>query len=246
MIRSRRGLILIGVLVFIVGLVVMFPARVAVGLVPPSAIAVSGIKGTIWNGSATEASVTGIYLRDIKWRASPLQLIAGRLTYQIEATPASGFVETKLSVGLDKKLRFSEFTAALPLSLFSAAVGVPGLQGNASLNFERVELVDGLAVAADGVLQIANLTVPIIGRNSLGAYRADFRSQNNGVVASVEDTDAVVDLAGSLQIRTDRSFQFLAQVVVKPETPESLRQQLRYLPPPNERGQQEIRLEGIL
>ena len=246
MIRSKRGLILIGVLVFIVGLIVMFPARVAVGLIPPSAVAVSGIKGTIWRGSASEASVTGIYLRDIQWQASPLQLFAGRLTYQIEATPVSGFLETRLSIGLDRKLRLSDFTAALPLDLFAAAVGVPGLQGNASMNFERVELVDGLAIAADGVIQIANLTVPVIGRNSLGAYRADFRSQNNGVVASIEDTDAVVDLAGSLQIKMDRSFQFLAQVVVKPETPESIRQQLRFLPPPNDRGQQEIRLEGIL
>lgn len=246
MIRSKRGLITVGILVFVFGLVLTFPARVAVGLLPEAEVAISGIDGTIWRGSAKEASITGIYLRDIKWTSNPLRLFTGRLSYQVEATPTSGFVDTQVSIGFDRALHLSNFTAALPLDLFSAAVGVPGLQGNASLNFDRVELVDGLAVAADGVIQVANLIVPIIGRSSLGAYRADFRSQNNGVVASIEDTDAVVDLAGSLQIRTDRSFQFVAQVVMKPETPESVRQQLRFLPPPNERGQQELRLEGIL
>lgn len=246
MIRSKRGLIIVGGLVFVIGLIVMFPARVAIGLLPPSGVAISGIEGTIWRGSAREASVTDIYLRDIKWQSKPLALLTGQLTYHVEATPVSGFVDTQLSVGLDRKLHLSELTAALPLNLFSAAIGVPGLQGNASLNFERVELVDGLAIAADGVMQIANLIVPVVGRDSLGSYVAEFRSQNNGVVASIEDADAVIDLAGSLQIKTDRSFQFLAQVIVTAKTPEAIRQQLRFLPPPNERGQQELRLEGIL
>lgn len=246
MIRSKRGLIIVGVLIFVIGLIVTFPARVAVSLLPPSGIAISGIEGTIWRGSAREASVTGIYLRDIKWRSLPLALLTGRLAYRVEATPVSGFVDTRLSVGLDRRLHLSELTAAIPLDLFSNAIGVPGLQGNASLNFERVELVDGLAIAADGVMQVANLIVPVVGRDSLGSYIAEFRSQNNGIVASIEDSDAVIDLAGSLQIRTDRSFQFLAQVVVTAATPEGIRQQLRFLPPPNDRGQQELRLEGIL
>jgi general secretion pathway protein N len=246
LIRSKRGLIILGVLVFLTGLIVSFPARVAIGLLPPSGIAVSGIEGTIWRGKATEAAITSIYLRDIAWQARPLQLLTGRLAFQIEAVPVSGFLDTQLSVGLDKKIRLANLTAAVPLEMFSDAIGVQGLQGNVSLNFERVELLDGLTVVADGVAQVANLIVPVIGRNSLGAYKAEFRSQNNGVIASIEDSDAVVELAGSLQIRTDRSFQLLAQVIVKPETPESVRQQLRFLPPPNERGQQELRLEGIL
>ncbi len=246
MIRSKRGLIIVGVLVFVVGLVASFPARVAVGLLPESGVAISGIEGTIWRGRAREASVTGIYLRNITWQSMPWALLTGRLTYQIEATPVSGFVDTRLSVGMDGTIRLTELSAAIPLDLFSNAIGVAGLQGNASLNFERIELLDGLAVAADGIMQVANLLVPVVGRDSLGSYKVEFRSQNNGVVASIEDTDAVIDIAGSLQIKTDRSFQFLAQVIVKAETPEAIRQQLRLLPPPNDRGQQELRLEGIL
>ncbi len=244
MIRSKRGLIIIGVVVFVIGLVVTFPARVAIGLIPPVGVAISGIEGTVWRGSASEASITGIYLRDVKWQARPMQLFTGRLSYQVEATPVSGFVDTALSVGLDSKLQLTDLTAAVPLDLFAHAIGIDGLQGNASLNFSRVELVDGLAVVADGEMQAANIIVPPISRDSLGAYKAEFRSQNNGIVAALEDTDGVLDLAGSLQIGTDRSYKFLAYAKLTNKTPDSIRQQMLTLPTLNERGQYELRDEG--
>ena len=69
---------------------------------------------------------------------------------------------------------------------------------------------------------------------------------NDGIGASVEDTDGVVDIAGSLQINSDRSYRFIAQVVAKSEAPERLKTQMQYLPPANDRGQQELRIEGSL
>jgi len=246
LIRSTRGLITIGVLVLVLGLIIMFPARVAIGWFAPAEVAISGIQGSVWNGRANEAAFSGIYVSDVEWRLNALQLFTGKLSYSVEATPVSGFLESDVSVGFNGALTLSDLTAALPLDLFAGVSGVPGLQGNASLTFERVEFTDGLATAADGTVQIANLLIPIVGRDSLGGYKAEFFTQNNGISASIEDTDGVLDLAGSLQIRTDRSFEFIAQVIAKPETPQSIRNQLQFLPPANARGQQELRLEGIL
>ena len=130
--------------------------------------------------------------------------------------------------------------------LFAGVFGVKGLQGDATLAFERVEIVDGLAAVANGTIELSNLIVPDFGNLSLGAYTLEFFTQNNGIAASIEDKDGVVDLAGSLQIRRDRSFEFIGQVIVKPETPQALLQQLKGLPPADDRGQQELRLEGML
>lgn len=246
MIRSKRGLITTGVLTLVLSLIVLIPARVAVNWFAPSGVAIAGIQGSIWSGTASEASVSGVYLRDIQWRFYPLRLFTGDLSYAVSATPVSGFFESDISVGFSRDVSFSNLNASLPLELFAGAAGISGLQGIASLQFERVQIVDGLAVAADGAMRIANLIVPMVGRNSLGGYTAEFFTQNNGIAASIEDTDGVVDLAGSLQIRTDRSFEFIGQVITKPETPENVRRQLKFLPPANERGQQELRLEGIL
>ena len=80
--------------------------------------------------------------------------------------------------------------------------------------------------------------------NTLGAYRAEFYTQNNGILASIEDTDGVVDLAGSLQINQDKSYVFLGQLVAKTNTPDALLQRIRYLPEGDRPGQRELRLEG--
>lgn len=246
MIRSKRGLIAVGVLALVLGLIIMLPARLAVHWFVPSEVAISGIQGSAWSGSANEASVAGFYLRDVRWKFAPLRLFTGALSYRVSAAPVSGFVETNISVGFGGTVSLTGVSASLPLELFADVIGIRGLQGSGSFKFERVQIVDGLAVVADGTMQVANLVVPIVGRDSLGGYKAEFFTQNNGISASIEDTDGVIDLAGSLLVKTDRSYEFIAQIIAKPETPEGVRRQLRFLPPANNRGQQELRLEGIL
>ena len=245
MIRSTRGLITTGVLTLVLGLIVMFPARVAIGWFAPAAVTIGGIQGSVWYGSANEAAANGIYLRDIEWRLNTLRLFTGQLSYGIEATPVSGFLESDVSIGYSGALTVSDLSAAVPLDLLADATNVSGLQGNVSLTFERIEIVDGLATAADGTAQFADLMIPIFGRDSLGGYKAEFFTQNNGITASIEDTDGVLDMAGSLQLNADRSFEFIALVIAKPEAPQGIRQLLQTLPAANDRGQRELRYEGI-
>lgn len=224
----------------------MFPARVAIGWFAPAEVAIAGIQGSVWRGSANEAAANGIYVRDIQWRLNALRLFTGQLSYSVEATPASGFLESDISIDFSGALTLSNLTAALPLDLLADAINVSGLQGNVSLTFERVEIVEGLATAADGTAQIANLVIPIFGRDSLGGYKAEFFTQNNGITASIEDTDGVLDMAGSLQVSADRSFKFIALAIAKPEAPQGIRQLLQTIPLENDRGQRELRYEGIL
>lgn len=244
MIQSKRGLFLVAALTTIVALVVTFPARIAYHWASSPLLAMSGISGTVWSGKAREFSTNGVYLRHLEWRAQPLKLLTGKIAYSIAASPVSGFFESKIAIGLDGTTTLTDVSAALPLQMAERAVNVPGLRGEASLQFERIQLVEGRAAAMDGTVTIADLVVPIVHRGSLGGYKAEFFTQNNGIVASVEDTDGVVDLAGSLQIKPDATYSFIGQVLAKPTTPDAVREQMRFLGPANERGQQEIRLEG--
>jgi len=246
LIRSTGGLITVGILTLILGLIVKLPARLAVHWFAPPEAAISHIQGSAWSGSASEASISGVYLRDLQWEFSPFRLFTGVLSYHVSATPVSGFIESDMSVGLSGAVTLSDLRASLPLEMFAGVVGIRGLEGSGSFQFDRLEIINGMAVVADGTLQVADLVVPMVGRDSLGGYKVAFFTQNNGGSASIDDNDGVVDLAGSLQVNTDRSFEFIAQVIVLPQTPEGVRRQLQFLPPPDERGQQELRLEGVL
>lgn len=246
MIRSKRGLIFTGLATFVLGVIVLLPARVAYRWVAPPEVLVSGIDGTVWRGTAREVSVDGIYLKNLSWVAKPWHIVTGKLTFGVNATPISGFIESDVSTGFGGAVTFTSLSGSVPLQLISESATNYEVRGDASLKFERIKLIDGLPVAADGELQVANLFVALLGSEPLGGYKAEFFTQNNGVTASIEDTDGIIDLAGSLQINPDRSFLFQGQAAAKPETPASFRQMLTLASPANERGQHELRLEGTL
>jgi general secretion pathway protein N len=243
---SRKTLLLVGLLTFAAAFVVRFPARVAYNWFAPPALHVSGLQGSIWSGSATEVSAAGLYLRDLNWRLRPLGLLVGKLAASVEASPSSGFLEADVAAGLGGSISLSNVNGSLPLSDFSSIVRMPGLAGNASVQFEELRVREGLPVAAKGTLAVVNLVAPLVDPSSIGGYRAEFFTDDNGVNASIEDVNGVFDLAGSLTITADRNYQFLGKVAATDGTSEKLRRQLRFLGTPNERGQHDIRLEGQL
>jgi hypothetical protein len=235
-----------GLATFVVGVVVTFPARVAYRWFVPSDVQLAGIGGSVWSGTARELETGGIYLRDLEWRLRPLSILTGGLGLRVEASPASGFVETDLTLRPGGNIVFSDLRASLPLQMFAQILNMPGLSGNASLEFDLLRLDDGLPVDAAGTVSVAGVTAPLIDSAPIGAYRMEFVSNESGVVASIEDTAGVFDIAGSLTVRADRRYEFLGLVAANEQTSEKLRGQLRFLGTPNDRGQHEVRLEGVL
>ena len=152
MIRSKGLLIAVGVISLIVGLILNLPARVAIHWMAPSEIAIGGIEGTVWNGSARELLVRGIYLREVNWSLSTMQALVGKFTYDVEANPISGFFESELQIKSNGEIVMSELRATLPVSLLSSAIGINELQGQSNLIFDRLELVNGFPIVADGTV----------------------------------------------------------------------------------------------
>jgi len=243
---SVRRLVIAGLLTFLAGLVILFPARVAVNLADVPGVSIAGVEGTVWRGSARDVSAGGIYVRDLRWRLKPLSLLLGRLSAAIEASPAGGFVNANASVTAGGKVTVRDLRMSLPLRLLSPLTGIPGLGGTANGDIKQLVIEDGLPTAADGSIEVVNLLLPLVSREPIGGYRAEVFSSDGGIAGSVEDTDGVIDIAGSIELTDTRSYSFVGQVAAKPETPAKLREQMRFLGTPNERGQYELRLEGQL
>ncbi|MDX1515807.1 MAG: type II secretion system protein N [Woeseiaceae bacterium] len=242
----RKRIVVAGAAVALVGLVVLFPARVAYHWFTPPGVALSGIEGSVWRGRALHASMAGLYAGNLRWRIAPLSLLSGKLAYRIEAAPAGGFIDGSVGVGFGGDLHVSGLSASLPLAAVESFAGIRGIRGMANSRIERLRIADGTPVAADGSVEVADLAVPMIAPFSIGGYRAEFFTEEDGIVASVEDTDGIVDLAGRLLLSPDRSYQFLGQLAPKPDTPERIREQMKFLGTANARGQYELRLEGSL
>ena len=168
------------------------------------------------------------------------------MRYQIEGTPAAGFIDGQVSLNLKGAVTASDLRGSMSLRPFEQLFGIRGLNGTINWEFERLVIENGLPTGANGVFEVFNLIAPNIHRASIGGYRAEFFTQDTGVVASVEDTDGIIDVAGSLQLGPDGTYKFVAQLAPKNNTPANVRQQLQLLGSANERGQHELRLEGQL
>ncbi len=243
---NRKTLLFVGLLTFVAAFLFMFPARIAYNWLAPPTLQLAGLDGTIWSGSANEASISGLYFRDLKWRLRPLRVFTGKLAASIEASPSSGFLQADVAAGIGGDITLGDVNASLPLRDFAALARMPGLSGNASIQLVKLRIRDGLPVAAEGTVAVADLVAPMVDPSPIGSYRAEFFTDAGAVVASVEDVSGMFDLAGSLTISGDRNYQFLGKVAATDSTPEKLRRQLRFLGAPNDRGQHDIRLEGQL
>lgn len=241
---SLRRLIAVGVLVFVTGLVLLFPARVAYQWAAPPGVRLSGISGTVWSGSATEASVNGVYLRDLHWRVRLHRLLQARAAYAVDAVIPGGYIDTEVGVSVGGDVHIVDFRGSLSLASLQQVVGMPGIQGSVNAEISRLRISDGVPVAADGFLTLGELVLPRVMRSPLGSFRADVETQEDGIAASVQDTQAVIDLAGRALLTEGRNYEFLGRVAPTPQTPDKLRQQMKILGTPDANGQYELRLAG--
>jgi len=241
-----KRFVIAGTLVFLIVLVVSFPARVAYQWFAPPDLQLTGISGSIWNGSAAEGMAGGAYLRTIAWRLKPAALLTGKLAFETSASPASGTMNTDVAVGLDGSLVLSNLYGGVPLDLVHQALQQAGISGDLSLHFDELVLANGLPVVADGNVTISNFFARNLSAGVIGDYRAEFSTVDGRITGSVEDLAGVLDVAGIITINPDRTYSFIGEVAALPGAPPSIEDQLRFLGSANERGLRPFRFEGQL
>jgi len=243
---SARRLGLLAAAVFLVGIVCLFPARVAYHLFAPEQIKLRGLSGTVWSGSASEGEVNGIYLSDLRWSLTPGTLLRGALGVQLAVNPAGGYLDTHVAVRPGGTLVFSELQGGIAISALQAFAAAPGIAGDLQLALSSLRLEDGFPTEVDGLVDVRGFTARGLSTTPIGDFRVELGNDDEGIVGSLEDTRAMLDVAGSLRLANDRSYLMTGLVAATDETSAAITNQLQYLGPANERGQREFRFEGRL
>ena len=184
--KQYRWLILLGAVTFVVGVVMMFPARVAYGLFGPAGARLSGIAGTLWRGSVSEAEVSGIYISDLSWQFQPGALLRGELGFAVEANPAGGFATADVGVGFGE-INLRNLEGGLSIAAIQPVMSTPGIEGNARLDFPLVRLENGFPTAADGTVEVRGLVARGLSPTPIGDFRAVLASSDASISGSIED-----------------------------------------------------------
>jgi general secretion pathway protein N len=235
-----------GAATFIAGIILMFPARAAYTWFAPPEVRLSGISGTIWRGSATEGNAGGMYLRDLRWRFSPLSIFRANLVYAIETATAFGTINCDAGVTLSGNIVIRNLDSRFSLQEFRNQFQLQGFDGSLNLQLESLVLHDGVPIEAHGRVRLENLMARQLSPNVIGDYQADFTSDDSSIIGSVEELGGVLDVAGKITIDNDRNFSFIGKIAALPDAPSGLTDQLQLLGPADDRGYREFRIEGQL
>ncbi len=244
--RNPKRLILAGIATFVIGLVITFPARMAYQWLAPDELKLSGIDGTIWHGSAARGTAGGLYLANISWSYEPLALLTGKFEFASSSNLASGFFDARIAVGLSGKLTLSDVSGALTLDTLTAILPLSGIEGDVTVTFEEVIIENGVPVEATGTLVLANLVSRYLSPTILGDYEAEFQTYDEGILASVESINGVLELVGMVKLTRNRNWEFIGKVAATPAAPLGISQQLQLLGSPDSRGKRDFRIEGQL
>ncbi|WP_194756971.1 type II secretion system protein N [Aliidiomarina indica] len=83
--KKKRVLIPLLLLVYLVGVIAMMPARVVLWFAPlPPEVGVGGISGTVWNGSIERIRVDDIAVNQLSWQVRPLDLLRLRFSADVQ------------------------------------------------------------------------------------------------------------------------------------------------------------------
>ena len=193
---SNRSILSGAAVVLFVGLVVNFPARLAYSWFGTDYVRLAEIKGSVWSGSAGQADFAGIYCTDTRWRISPTRLLFGKLAAELQTSPVSGSLSANVEIGRGGNLRVTELNGQVPLAAFSEVIPLVGVSGRISPRLSEVEVIDGQLRTVTGTVIIEDLVSRSVAADVvLGSFLVELQNSKLGIVGSVEDTEAVLDIA---------------------------------------------------
>jgi general secretion pathway protein N len=250
---SRLSLLALGVGVYLAVAIGSFPAALAYRWFAPEGLTLAALEGTIWSGRAGYGSAAGLSFANLRWQLHPAALLTGKLSVSAEADLADGIASANI-VASSARLELSDVRVSASLESIRERFALGDVSGHFGLSLPRFELVDGVPVAAEGTLTVADLhsppLIPIEGVTSipLGSFKAELATGDQpGIFAVVTDQGGPLELMGRVTLAPDRSYTM--DVLVKPraDAPQVLVEGLQLVTgEPNAEGRRRLLQQGTL
>ena len=250
---SRFSLLALGIGVYLAVAIGSFPATLAYRWFAPDGLLLAAVEGTIWNGQAAYGTAAGLSFSGLRWQLHPAALLTGKLSLSTEANVAGGLASARLAAS-SERLEFSEVRVSAKLEHLREQFALGEVSGQLALSLSRLELVDGLPVAAVGTVTVADLQsaplVPIEGITSiaLGNFRAELTAGDQpGIIALVTDEGGPLELTGRITVSPDRSYNMDALIKPRADAPQELVQGVEFVTgEPNAEGRRRFLQQGSL
>jgi general secretion pathway protein N len=244
----RALLIAAGIVAFLVFVIAMVPASQLARRLPPE-LALSGVAGTIWSGSAAHLSVNGHALGATDWSCRPWRLVMLEWSCHVSVKPSGGEITGELSGGFDGVIDGRDITGRVPISVFEGVATPRDWIGMLQIDVERLRIVQQRPEDAAGTLILRGLKAP----GAAGQLLGDFELVvGEGAVGTDTLTGRLRDLGGPLHVRgaielnRDGSYLLSGEAAPGPGAGPAIFDTLSFLGSPDDLGRRPFTIEGTL
>ena len=205
-----------------------------------------GVAGTLWNGSAAQASVYALPLGEVHWTLDPwsaLKLVArGQVNLAGRDLDASAQVDATSA-----RVHLTQAHARMPAALLSPALDIPSLVlvGDLDLQLDALEIRAGSVQSANGTLVWRNAGVSGAAEARFSDVSVTFTSPRDGVIeGKVSDGGGSLAASGDIHIEAER-FSAEVKLGVRGDDPQ-LAEALLYVGERLPDGSSLLRVQGTM
>lgn len=246
----RKTLLLagLGLVLFLVFLVALWPARIAVSwLVPPGA-SLTGVSGTVWRGSAGHVRIGVMDLGRLDWDAHAASFLVGRPKWDLKAERPDGFISATVTVHGARDIEARDVRVAAVLRSLSAWIELAGTDGNLSVSLPAFRLSEGKIATLEGQVVLDSVKPMGLRDVDLGTLEIVIPTGQPGPFSGT-----ITALSGPLRIDQGRaeiqaggSYVVEGLVGPQPDAPETITQGLQFLGQADSQGMRRFRQAGSL
>lgn len=251
--KRNWPLVVLGIAAFIVFALATLPATIVTSRLARFGISAAGVSGSAWNGQAQVLQAGALNLGSATWKLHPLALFAARLQVDLQLTRPDGFARSAITLAPSGRTRFDQLTASVPLAALPSTVLPGGWTGTLNLKLAELTVERGWPVSATGTVEAVDLTGPARRPSRIGSFKVALPAPNRAatqeatpdeLTGALSDMGGTLQIAGTLQLKRDRSYLIKGLVATRPDTPRDVADSLQFLGTPDAQGRRPFSLAG--
>ncbi|UCE89504.1 MAG: type II secretion system protein N [Pseudomonadota bacterium] len=244
--------VVVGLVAWLVFLVATIPASIPYGYLVAGkpaqrSLALTGIQGTLWSGSAASARIGGIAVGRLEWDMRMLQLLLGRLGAHVSMQGNGLRADGDVALKLGGEMQLSDVVARVPAqALMPLFYGYPiSLVGEFSANLEQFAVKQGQTFAARGRVAWQGAGVSAPQALAFGDLLLTLEPTDDGSKGVLADKGGPMQIEGLLNIAASGQYNLDARLAAREEQ-SPLKAALGMLGRPDAQGKVTFKRRGKL
>ncbi len=235
-------------LIFVISLLILAPARLVYYALPENGTAqLSGVSGTIWNGKASQLIWQNQNIGNLEWKLKLRHLFSARIGGNFNLSGSdmkiSGSGSTNRKQHIIIKDTHATFNAAtLPLPP-TAAIVTPA--GRIEADIKQLSLNGNIIESTATIIHWDNASITQPMAVSLGDILLDINGKDGdlkGLLSSSKDSP--IDLSGNIDINAAGTLKTNIKITPKNNTPDDILDLLPMLGRPDSKGAVSFKYSG--